>query len=307
MNNELYKVFVELSNIYDKKGDKHRAKAYLRGAMSILNHKEKIKSGTQALALPGIGNSISEKIDEYLETGTLSIFETLFEEKEEEEKKEDEEKINILMLFKKIHGVGDVMANKWYDDGYRTLKDLEKVKMNRQQKLGYKYFDDLQKRIPREEIEFFETKFEQIFPNVEFKICGSYRRGLDTSSDIDMLICENKKVNIPSIVKKLNKEGILKESLSSGKSKFMGLIMIKDTIRHLDIMIIPLCSWHYATLHFTGSKEHNINMRNQAINKGYTLNEYGLFDEEGNNHIVNSEEEIYELLEVDYVLPIDRN
>ena len=311
MNNELHKVLMKLSNIYNEKNDKYRSKAYARAAATILNHKNEIKSGIQALSLPGIGNSIAEKIDEFIKTGTLSIFETFSDQEstEEESSEKNENRNDVIMLFKKIQGVGDVTANKWYDKGYRTLEDLKNVKMNRVQTLGYKYFTDLQQRIPRNEIECFEKKIRELLPNVTIEICGSYRRGLESSGDIDCLICEKSDINMASIIKTLKESSILKETLTCGPTKFSGLILIPDfkIFRHLDIMMIPPKSWPYSTLYFTGSADHNIYLRNEAKFKNMTLNEYGLFDDEGNNHPVNSEEEIYMYLNLDYVSPLHRN
>lgn len=310
MNSELHKLLMKLSNIYSKKNDIYRSKAYAKAATTILNYKEEIKSGTQALCLPGVGNSIADKIDEFIETGTLSIFETFSDqESSEESSEEDEDKADVIMLFKKIQGVGEVTASKWYDSGYRTLEDLGNVRMNRVQKLGYKYFRDLQQRIPRHEIECFEKKIRELLPNFTIEICGSYRRGLQSSGDIDCLICQKSDLDMTNIIKILKRSSILKETLTCGPTKFSGLILIPNfnVIRHLDIMIIPPKSWAYSTLYFTGSAQHNIDLRNKAISKQMTLNEYGLFDDEGNNHPVNTEEEIYMYLNLDYISPLHRN
>jgi DNA polymerase/3'-5' exonuclease PolX len=80
----------------------------------------------------------------------------------------------------------------------------------------------------------------------------------------------------------------------------------KFPVRRIDIRFIPFLSWYPALLYFTGSKELNLMMRNKAKKLGYKLNEYGLF--KGSKNIyVESEEEIFDLLEMKYLEPQERN
>ena len=310
MNEKLAEIFFRLSSLYEST-DTHRSKAYARGAQAIVKCKEKIISGEQAQKLPGIGKSIAEKIDEYFETGTLAIFETLSlqshqqptEEKEKEDKAKEEEE--VLKLFESIDGVGPVTAKKWYDLGYRNLDDLKDVKMTPKQQLGYKYYDDVHTPIPREEITRFKEMFADLI-GVDFEICGSYRRGKETSGDIDCLVCGDEDINMDSIVDGLMELGIIKHTYVWGTEKYSGLICVDKILRQLDILIIEPESWPYAILYFTGSKEHNIEMRNRAKEKGWRLNEYGLYDKEWKRIEARSEKEIFEVLEVEYLEPEKR-
>jgi DNA polymerase/3'-5' exonuclease PolX len=74
-------------------------------------------------------------------------------------------------------------------------------------------------------------------------------------------------------------------------------------IRRLDIRFIPYESYYYAQLYFTGPKDFNRKMRQVALDMGYTLNEYGLYDEKGKSFVVKSEKEIFELLNMEYLSP----
>jgi DNA polymerase/3'-5' exonuclease PolX len=77
-------------------------------------------------------------------------------------------------------------------------------------------------------------------------------------------------------------------------------------VRRIDIRFIPFLSWYPGILYFTGSKNLNLAMRNKAKKLGYKLNEYGLF--KGSKNIyVESEEEIFNLLEMKYLEPQERN
>ena len=149
-------------------------------------------------------------------------------------------------------------------------------------------------------------------------ICGSYRRGLPISSDIDILLCS---LNISSIndiivsdtnhlseyVKYLhNKKFILDDITDKNiKTKYMGFCRLDNEhkIRRIDIRFIPMESYYYATLYFTGGKDLNTNMRLIAISRNYKLNEYGLYDENNKSFQVNSEKEIFELLDMHYIQP----
>ena len=95
---------------------------------------------------------------------------------------------------------------------------------------------------------------------------------------------------------------------TSVQTKFMGIFKWKTSKpRRIDIRIIPLESYYSALLYFTGSKDFNKQMRLNAITMDYTLNEYGLYDENGKMFKVNSEKEIFDLLGLEYIQPINRN
>ena len=76
--------------------------------------------------------------------------------------------------------------------------------------------------------------------------------------------------------------------------------------RRIDIRIIPLESYYSALLYFTGSKDFNKQMRLNAITMDYTLNEYGLYDENGKMFKVKSEKDIFDLLNMEYITPDKR-
>ena len=156
INQVLSQVFARLAAEYEQIGEVYRAKAYRNASVNIARHPTQIISGKQAQKeIKGIGKSISEKIDEYLRTGTLSIFQELgVKEKEIEASKsiEEKQKESVLNLFEGIYGVGPATANKWYDLGYRTLEQLANVPKTHAQQLGYYYYHQLKERIPRSEM-----------------------------------------------------------------------------------------------------------------------------------------------------------
>lgn len=324
MNAELILCLSDLHKHYHGAKDIFRAKAYAKAIQTIKSLKTKITSGKEAQKYNGIGTSIAAKIDEFIETGKISKIAELKtqshpvdEDKNNEDREEDNAR-DVLKLFQQIHGVGPVTAKKWYNHGYRTLEDLVGIKMTSAQKLGYKYLMDIQLRIPRSEIEAFETEFRKIWPaDVQFLICGSYRRGAETCGDIDCLIRENENYTLAELAQML-KQRFQCESLLCGQHKFSGLCRYSKEqdeqvtpMRRLDLMIINDSSWPYATLYFTGSYQLNILMRDKAQQFGWTLNEYGITSHNKNDDHeqfnVTTEEEIFKLLDMVYLEPKDRS
>ena len=258
-----------------------------------------------------------------MDTGTLEIL-----------KNANQDNLNMTNMksISKIHGIGKVKVKKLSELGIKNVQHLYAYDkqyniLNNIQKIGLKYHEDLEKRIPREEMREYEKIFKLIGShiNVITKIVGSYRRGALTSGDIDILVSDNDKKYqnhdknvIDIILNILQKCDIRYITLSKGDKKFMGIIKLKHTIyRRVDIVIADNLSYPFTLLYFTGSGPFNINMRRKANEYGYTLNEYGLFD---NNIIVDkmvifdkigkcqfdTERDIFNFLDMKYLTPDKR-
>ena len=194
-------------------------------------------------------------------------------------------------IFSKIYGVGPAKIKKLINNGIYNLEQLRDALikdtklLNNKQKLGLKHYDDLNERISRSEITKFRKKVETIittkFNNeISMVITGSYRRGLKTSGDIDMLICSEKYKDyaLSMLLKELKQNGMIKETLAKGMKKFMGLIKVEKEgkIRHLDIIETTPTDYPFAMLYFTGSAVFNVQMRKHLLTMGYSLNEYDM-------------------------------
>jgi DNA polymerase/3'-5' exonuclease PolX len=107
--------------------------------------------------------------------------------------------------------------------------------------------------------------------------------------------------------------GYIIETLASGKSKFMGLCKLSPKLpaRRIDILIADPSYYYFALLYFTGSYTFNIYMRKIALEKGYSLSEYGLKDKTkkhiDTSEIIKTEEDIFKFLDIPYVPPNKRN
>ncbi len=301
-NEKLAKSFDQLA--IQLKTDRYRSRAYRNAATILRSHPCTIMSGKEAMEIKGIGKSIASKIDELIATGTLSII--------EKRNQKEVEKENVLQLFEKIHGVGPKTAEKWYNEGYRSLEDLSKFynQMTDAQKMGYYYYHQLNQRIPRNEMDQFAAIIDKALSEigVMYMICGSYRRGEKDSGDIDCLIKGSPSTNLTLVLNALVKTGIMIGQLALGNTKYMGICRLNEkcNARRIDLMIIAAESWPYATLYFTGSKQLNVIMRSKALQLGYTMNEYRMEGSQG-NYPAKTEHDIFRVLGMGYLEPHQRS
>ena len=260
-------------------------------------------------------NGIAEKSAAKLLTKGIKV-EYLLEEFESLKSK------NLFPKYKNIEELFSFYSNSKRNDFIKKLlKDTKYLKeLNYNQIVGLKYYKDIQERIPRKEIEQFEkvvTIILKKYPNIIFKICGSYRRGNLDSGDIDILISnkESDKSCILAFVKILIELEILVDHLTiNGENKYMGLGKIPNVqykvFRRIDIKYVNISSFATSLLYFTGSRNLNTEMRSKAISKGYKLNEYGLYWNKKDNKkqlYTPTEESVFKHLDIEYLEPEKRN
>ena len=187
--------------------------------------------------------------------------------------------------------------------------------LNDKQQIGLKYFEDLQKRIPYEEIKTHEKVLKQQLvhedPNAEITITGSYRRRKPTSGDIDVLLKSTDPSVFKRIIDRLIKLGYLVEELALGKKKYNGICHLgrKGVFRRIDIMYTTPEEYPFAVFYFTGSDEFNKKVRKEIVDRGMSINEYSLKDMKTKTkvkHELYSEKDIFDYLGMKYVEPWDR-
>ncbi len=296
---------------------KFQTKALINGINVLENYNGIILNGNQLQKdLKGIGKGLGERIDEILNTGILKECES------------NNNKLDICDLFKTITGVGDKRAEEWYELGFRTLDDIKKgieenkITSTHHINLGLKYYEDLKERIPRNEIDkakkIIEKSLKKIDKDLIFEICGSYRRGQESSGDIDVIISNPKyknNINDQNYLKKIvefltNEKFIIDHLTEKGDKKYMGFSRINKNskARRIDIRVFDYENYWAGILYFTGNKEFNVKIRNKALELGYSLNEYGLTNKDNNQKIfLENENQIFELLKLPYSSPFERN
>ena len=334
MNELLIKIFEKLIKINEYlnntsndsnfiRQNEFRIRSLKTGLKAIKNFLSTITSSSQLSNLPGIGKGIKDRIDEIINTKKLVELDQLCSTVDCNQL----DKKNLKDELLSIVGVGISLADKLLREYKITsvqefikLVQTQKLKVSKTIELGVKYYKKLKFNIPRQEItktlDFLQKQISQIDDSLIIQICGSYRRQKLTSNDIDLLITspliltpdlkEEEKI-IQAIVLKLHSSNFLIDDITpSATNKYMGFCKYLSSVRRIDIRFIPFLSWYPGILYFTGSKNLNLTMRNKAKKLGYKLNEYGLF--KGTKNIyVESEEEIFNLLEIKYLEPQERN
>ena len=280
-------------------------------------------------------SSIIQKIDSILKTGTADGIEIIDEaDVLDSELELDEESIAIKNLTK-VAGIGKATAIKLYKEfniknanQLKELYSLNKKIINSKQAIGLKHYDDLEKRIPRSEMNnwkdiltaIFEETLEELNLEGNLIISGSYRREKEDSGDVDVLII-SKTYNeflMNRFYKNLITSGIFTEEniIASGETKIMAIAKILDTFRHVDIFYYSSEVFPFALIFTTGSKEFNIKIRAHALKKGFSLNEKNLtksrdkslvteeeYLEKIQKKFPQTEEDVFKFLDYKYILP----
>lgn len=318
MNQQIITVLGGLYKQYQTDKSLHfKTRALQNAIREIKKHDVKITSGEYALKnIKNIGKGIAKRIDEILETGTLS------------ELNANNSNISSIDELLTVTGIGPTRAKQFVKDGISSVIDLKKqvsngkINVTHHIQLGLDYYKDLQQRIPRNEItsmkKVLQKEIKNINTNLIFEICGSYRRGVQTCGDIDVLLTHpkytkdiSKQKFLQQVVKRLKEIGFIIDSLTSdGVKKYMGICRIDSSpcARRIDIRCVDYSAFYTGLLYFTGSRNFNIIVRNKALEMGYSLNEYSLTNKETDKKIIlQSEEELFNILKIDYVKPTDRD
>lgn len=273
--------------------------------ISTINSWEDLKD------VKGIGKSIKGKIEDVFEQINIKS------------------NIKDCNNIEKVYGVGPATALKLMQEhNIYTIQHLRRENsknpdlLNRVQQIGLKYYNDLLKQIPRKEMDahnkFLNKIIHKIDKNLVLSLVGSYRRKEKYSSDIDLLVSvstdtsEKDRQNIlHNIVYILKKEDYIKEVLSLGSKKFMGIAKLPRYIyyRRIDILITDKREYPFALLYFTGSKQFNIEFRKNVKNYGVVLNEYGVYNNKSARMDldINTEKDIFDYFNIPYIDPEYRN
>ena len=286
-----------------------KARAYGKVIDSLEIFEGPINNMDDIKNINGIGEKINAKIKELIETGKMTAVERAL----------NDPQFSLQKKLGKLYGVGPVKINELMSN-ISTFEELyERPELlNEKQKIGLKYYDDMNMRIPMSEgkkhYKIIDTIFKKVYKDIEFELVGSYRRQNKDMGDIDILIKNRDDLNIKKLVSELTAGGYIIETLASGKSKFMGLCKLSPELpaRRIDILIADPSYYYFALLYFTGSYSFNIYMRKVALEKGWSLSEYGIKNNDTKKFIdtadiIKSEEDIFNYLAIPYVPPNKRD
>jgi len=297
-------------------GDPFRIRSYRRAAEAVEQQTTQLAALVRSdpkllLAIPGIGKGMAANICQLVETGAIPLRAELLVKY----------KPTMLELLR-LPGMGPkTVALVWSALGVCDIDALEAAaregKLAGLPRMGDKFaakllkgIEDYRRNSSRFRIDHAREQAERIsalireFPGIEeITPAGSLRRGRESVGDLDLLVtgpaCEPDVVS--AAVEHVAKLPLIDKLLARGQNK------VSFTLRNnlqVDVRLLPRASYGAALQYFTGSKHHNVALRQRAIKRGLTLSEYALLRLEDNTIVAAaSEEEIYRALDLEYIAP----
>ncbi len=308
-NQQLAAIFNLIADLLEIKGEViYVILAYRKAAESLQNlgreASEYWKEGTLR-EIPGVGKAIADKIDELLSTGSLRFLEDL--------KKEIPAS---LAEWRQISGLGPKkIALIWKSLGITTMEELKQAAQDgkvaglpgmgeKSAKLILDGMESLSRRSDRLPLWKAAPVVEDLcnilgsLPGVAtVSPAGSYRRGRSTVGDLDILVAsENPSVVMDAFTSLAGVSRVL------GKGATKSSVEFSSGVR-AQVWVHPPAKFGTALQYATGSKEHNVAMRQLALSKGFSLSEHSLMGQDGTEHFFATEQDLYAALGLQWVPP----
>jgi len=309
-NLEIAFIFNQIADLLEIQGaNPFRVRAYRRAAMNI----EGLADNIETIALngtlrniAGVGEDLANKIEEYIRAGRMEFHEQLKQE------------IPLgLAKMVEIPSVGPRTAKQIYDQfRIQTIDELEALcktdKLLCVPGFKQKTIDNILRGIELYRRRKGNYLLGRVIP-IATQLCksleasaervaygGSLRRMKEIVHDIDILAAST---DVEKTMKTFLSLPFIEAVLAQGPTK--ASVRVQDDLQ-VDLRVVEPKSWGAAMHYFTGSKAHNIRMRERAIKQGLKLNEYGLFDANDKYIAGAQEEEIFEKLGLPYIPPVLR-
>jgi DNA polymerase (family 10) len=307
-NAAIARILREIADLLEIKNDNpFKIRAYRNGADIVSNHPHEFSrlADTELREIPGIGKDLAARIREIADTGDAQFHRELVAEFPP----------TILDLLH-LQGVGPkTVATLYRELGVRTLEDLEAAAKDgriralrgmgsKKEALILKALDERKRFAGRHLLpDAHDTAaallayLREHAPDATIDPVGSLRRGCDTCGDLDLLATGAP----PSIMEAFIDYPKVERVLGNGDTK--SSVLLEGGFQ-ADLRLVDAASRGAAMQYFTGSKAHNIALRDRAIGRGLKLNEYGVFRVEGDENIAGAtEQEVYAALGLDWVPP----
>lgn len=309
-NRKIAKLLYEIADFLEMKEVQFKPQAYRKAAVALESLSKDVKEiydeqGEDGIEqIPGVGESIASKIIEYIKTGEMEYHQQLKEEIPIE-----------IEEITAVEGVGPKMAEDLYQHlGITNLEQLEQA-AKKEKIRDVPGFGEKTEQNILEGIEFLKKSkgrflLGDIMPTVEelqqklssleqvdkISVAGSVRRRKETIGDADFLVTSDQPEQVMDFF--VSQEEVVKV-WSRGETK--SSVRLEQDF-DVDLRVVPEQSFGAALQYFTGSKDHNIETRRIAIDKGFKLNEYGLFENE-ERMAGENEQEIYDELGLEIMPP----
>ena len=314
-NQPIARVFAEIADLLEIKGENaFKIRAYRGASETIAAWPDSVGrlDDKQLRDMPGIGKDLAKKIRELVDTGTCGYHQELLQEFPP----------SILDLLR-LQGVGPKTVALLYSTlNIRTLDDLAAAARDgrlrelkgmgaKKEALILKALEERQRDAGRHLLSDTASTAAELVaylraraPHVDFTPVGSLRRGCETCGDIDILASNPSAGDNPAAAGLMDTfiaYPAVERILGHGETK--SSVLLQGGYQ-ADLRVVPADSRGAALQYFTGSKAHNIILRDRAIQLGYKLNEYGLFRVTDDARVAGETEEgIYEALGLQPVEP----
>jgi DNA polymerase (family 10) len=311
-NQEIAHVLFEVATLYEMRNETYKARAYEHVAFGVQSFTRPIielygEEGREGLKkVSGVGEGIARHLEQLIKTGHLKRYDQL----------KKKVPVNISELVS-VEGVGPKTVRVlWEQLGIRNVEDLEKAARTHQiRKLphfGEKSEEKILRGIlflkrsgGRRPLGFLLLEVRklqeviQAFPETDqVEVVGSIRRRLETVGDIDILATSSRP---EKVIERFVALPQVEHIYGYGETKAM--VRLTNGL-DADLRVVAAESFGSALIYFTGSKEHNIALRERALRQGWKLNEYGLFAGEEEIRLGGAtEEEVYEKLGLQCIPP----
>lgn len=307
-NDTIARVFEEIGDLLELKGaNPFKIRAYRAAAETIASTGERIAdlSETELKTIPGIGKDLAARIRELSTTGALQSHRALL----------DEFPSTILDLLR-LQGVGPkTVALLHRQMGIATLDELEQAALEgklrslrglgaKKEQLVLKALAEYRRhvgRYPMPDVHDIATALmaylHELRPSAILTPVGSLRRGCETCGDTDLLATGADATLLDSFTQYSAVDRIL------GHGDTKASVLLTNGLQ-ADLRLVPPDSYGAAMQYFTGSRSHNIALRDRAIQRGFKLNEYGLFRTSDDHRVAGeTEEEIYGAFGLAFIPP----
>jgi DNA polymerase (family 10) len=311
-NSEIAKIFEEIADILEIKGENpFRIRSYRNAALVIgglaVSLKSIVEGGEKKLeSIPGIGTSIREKVVEMLATGKCKFHEELLKELP-----------SGLLDLLRVSGVGPKKVALLYNKvGISTVEELEKAarahKLCGLPGMGEKSEQKILKAVQEAKrvsgrfrlsvassiAEDYRAYMKKLKGVINVEPSGSLRRWKETIGDLDILVTCKSGV---SVMDHFVNYPEVREVVAKGDTK--STVILKNGLQ-VDLRVLDKKSFGSALQYFTGSKAHNIAVRDRAKRMGLKISEYGVFREKGDKWVAGeAEEDVYRAVGLEWVPP----
>ncbi|MFW5927588.1 MAG: DNA polymerase/3'-5' exonuclease PolX [Thermoplasmatota archaeon] len=306
INKKVSEIFYEIADLLELKGVNFKPRAYRKAARNIDSLKDDLNDYYEEdniRDIEGVGKAMESKIKEIIETGSLEYLEDLREELPAG-----------LVDVMRVPDIGPKKAKKLYDEiGVEDLDSLKEKAESGKIKDIKGFGEKTEKKIIRgidmlekisgrhllnEVIPISEEVIDHLKTHADkIERAGSLRRWKETIGDIDILATGDTAKLMDTFADYDEVEEVLVKGDTKTSVRFVGGIQA-------DLRVVDSDSFGAALQYFTGSKEHNVPLRQIAIDQGYKLNEYGLFNKDTDEKVAGETEEgIYEKLGMKWMPP----